>query len=407
MPLPRRALLGAGLAAATALVGGCGDGPDGRSGSGGPSATTTPPSPPAPGPSATPGPVLSAGPTPVGLTDRLTAALRRYLSPTPDNPRHPWFAGAVVLVSVGGVTRVHTAVGDALRYDAGPVELPPSRRVPMRPDSIFDLASLTKVYVAILAMQQVERGRIALDEPVVEVLPGFDGPGKAAVTVNMLLTHTSGLPVGASVAGGSTLAEKRAAVLATPLVAAAVPGTTFRYSSVGLMVLAQLVEQVTGLALDQALRSGVTGPLGLADTGFSPLRWLDATARASRLVATDARSSRGLLRGVVHDSVANQLGGIAGHAGIFGTAADVAVIGQALLNGGVYGGTRILAGSTVGQMLANANRGLPAIDPDRPGRPSDHGLGVVLNQPWFMGRLATPGTFGHTGFTGTSLLVDP
>lgn len=127
------------------------------------------------------------------------------------------------------------------------------------------------------------------------------------------------------------------------------------------MVLAQLVERVTGRSFDRALRTGVTGPLGLRYTGFTPLQWLSSADRTARLVATDARSSRGLLRGVVHDDVANLLGGIAGHAGVFGTAADVAVLGQMLVNGGTYNGRR----------------------------------------------LSAPRTFGHTGFTGTSLVVDP
>ncbi len=101
------------------------------------------------------------------------------------------------------------------------------------------------------------------------------------------------------------------------------------------------------------------------------------------------------------------LGGVAGHAGLFGTAADVAVLGQMLLNGGTYGGRRILSSAVVAKALTNVNAGKPAVDPERPGRTADHGLGVALNQPWFMGRLATPASFGHTGFTGTSLLVVP
>ena len=333
--------------------------------------------------------------------------LQRFLVPTPENPNHPVYAGAVALVDVAGVTTVHSAVGDALRYTAGPVELPPAQRVTMRPDSVFDVASITKVFTAILALQQVDQGRVDLAAPVVRYLPEFTGTGKAAVTVSMLLTHTSGLPVGAAVRNLPGPAERRAAVLATPLVAGATPGTTFRYSSVGLMVLGYLVERVTGTPLDQALSAGITGPLGLRDTGFLPTRWMSAADLAARMVATDARSSRGLLRGVVHDDVANILGGIAGHAGIFTTAADLTVIGRMLLAAGTYGGQRILTEATVQRMLANATPGLPVIDADHPTRPSDHGLGVTLNQPWFMANLASTQTFGHTGFTGTSFLVDP
>jgi CubicO group peptidase (beta-lactamase class C family) len=110
---------------------------------------------------------------------------------------------------------------------------------------------------------------------------------------------------------------------------------------------------------------------------------------------------------VVHDENAFALGGVAGHAGIFASAVDVAVIGQLLLNGGEYGGVRILEPETVRRALTDVNGGLPARDPaNRAGR-SAHGLGFELNQAWYMGRLAGPQTFGHTGFTGTSLVVEP
>jgi CubicO group peptidase (beta-lactamase class C family) len=109
----------------------------------------------------------------------------------------------------------------------------------------------------------------------------------------------------------------------------------------------------------------------------------------------------------VHDDIAAALGGVAGHAGVFSTAADLGVVGQLLIDGGEHKGVRILSEPTVRRMLADANRGLPAVDPQRPHRTSAHGLGVELNQPWFMGKLAGPLTFGHTGFTGTSLVVDP
>jgi CubicO group peptidase (beta-lactamase class C family) len=390
MGMTRRALLG--VVGATAFAAGCGD--------------------------ASPGPPVarvSSQPSPqpptvrfdaATVTERVTAELTRFLSRTPENPQHPTYAGAVALVTIAGEPVLHVAVGDALRYGAGPVELPVSQRVPMREDAIFDLASITKVYTALLLLQQIDRGHVTLDTPVVSVLPEFAGPGKAAVTVRMLLTHTSGLPVGATLSG-STAAARRASVLATPLISGTTPGTVYRYSSVGLMIAAYLVEKVTGQGFDEALRTGLLEPLGLRETGFLPPRWLEPSVLRARVAATDARSSRGLLRGVVHDDVANRLGGIAGHAGIFSTAKDVAAIGHLLLNGGALGGTRILAEQTVRDMLTNANAGLPAVDPDRPQRSADHGLGVVLNQPWLMGNLSTVDTFGHTGFTGTSLVVHP
>ncbi|GAA0493207.1 hypothetical protein Ade02nite_70090 [Paractinoplanes deccanensis] len=391
MSLSRRHVLGAGAAALTATVTGCGrdnnDWIDGQTtgGTGGGAAAAAAPAYVAP----------------------LRAVLTKYLKPTTANPKHPTYAGAVLIVMVNNSTTATIAVGHALRYGAGPVELPAAKRVAMRADSIFDLASLTKVYASMALLQQVDRGKVALDAPVARYLPGFTGTGKGAVTVRMLLTHTSGLPVGATGVKGLTPAAQRAKVLATPLVSGAVPGRTFRYSSVGLMVAGQIVEKVTGTTLDVAIRNGITAPMGLRYMGFNPRKWLSAADQAARLVATDARTSRGLLRGTVHDDIAAQMGGVIGSAGLFGTARDVALTGQMLLAGGVYGGKRLLSAAIVKDMLANHNAGLPAVDPERPGRPSDHGLGVTLRQPWFMGTLSSPTTFGHTGFTGTSLLVDP
>jgi CubicO group peptidase (beta-lactamase class C family) len=389
-------VLRGGLVATGAALTGCADA--GKPAPSTPSATAVPESPVLPHA----GPVNGTAPDP--LTAKIKKVLTHYLKATPGNPRHPGYAGAVAQVWQDGKPRATVTVGHALRYQAGPVELPTGKRVAMRADSIFDLASLTKVYTAILVLQLVDRGKVALDAPVHRYLPEFAGPGKDKVTVAMLLAHTGALPVGAKVTGLSGNAARWRAVLSTPLVSGGVPGTTFRYSSVGLMVLGRLVEKLTGKSLDKAVRDNLTTPLGLRDTGFQPLKWV---SDKSRLVATDARSSRGLLRGTVHDDVCNRLGGVAGHAGIFGTAKDVAVIGQTLLGGGSYNGRRILSPGLVKQMLTNVNRGRKAVDPDRPGRSADHGLGVVLNQPWFMGDLTSAASFGHTGFTGTSLLAVP
>ncbi|MFK3980616.1 serine hydrolase domain-containing protein [Micromonospora sp. NPDC050397] len=410
LPVGRRTVLGAGLAAATGTV---------IAASGQPAAAAEPSGkglargvPPRRVPAApsTKIPIREGRPL---VTDQapyaadVTAVLRGYLPASPQSYQHSGFPGAVAVVLVNGVPTVHTTLGEALRYKDGPTLLPANQRVPMRHDSIFDLASVTKIYTAILLLQQVDRGRVDLKAPVIRYLPGFTGAGKDKITVEMLLTHTSGLPVGATVTGLPDNTARWRAVLATPLVSGAVPGTTFRYSSVGLMVAGKIVEQVTGQRLDQALKSNLTDPLGLFDTGFLPRTWPNARAKAIRLAATDARSSRGLLRGTVHDDVANHLGGIAGHAGIFASAADLATIGQLLLDGGVHRGVRILNEATVAAMLSNHNTGKPAIDPDRPNRTSAHGLGVVLDQPWFMGRLSNARAFGHTGFAGPSLVVDP
>ena len=398
MAVSRRAVLGAGMLAA---LGGCGSGPAEWN-----AARPGEPASPASGePSAEPSGSASPAAGPRSAYEaEVTAVLKRYLSTTPANPKHPTYAGAVAMALVAGKVTVHTAVGDALRYGAGPVELPASQRVPMRLDSVFDQASITKVYTAILVMQLVEQGKVDLAAPVVSYLPEFDGPGKAPITVSMLLAHTSGLPVGPKLSG-STVEQKWAAVLATPLIDGAVPGATFRYTSVGLMVAGRIVEKLTGQGLAQAVKSRITGPLGLRDTGFTPNSWMPSADRAVRMVATDARSSRGLLRGVVHDDVCNQLGGVGGHAGIFSSASDLAVVGQMLLGGGQYQGKRLLNEATVTMMTANVNPGLSVVDAERPNRPPDHGLGVTINQPWLMGKLASAQAYGHTGFTGTSLVI--
>jgi CubicO group peptidase (beta-lactamase class C family) len=405
----RRSVLGGGLAAAAVTLTGCaeqtgpvwnepapGAVPVAEQVSVAPSKATATVTKP------TPGQTRAAAPP--AYVARVQNALTKYLKPTPDNPKHPGYAGAVALVMVDGKTTLHSAVGHALRYKAGPVELAASKRVAMKPDSIFDLASLTKVYTALLVLQLVDQGKVDLDAPLQKYLPEFTGAGKAKITIAMLLAHTSALPVGAKVTGLPDNAARWRSVLTTPLVKGAVPGTTFRYSSVGLMVLGRLVEKLTGKSLDKALRDNLLTPLGLKDTGFQPLKWV---SDKQRLVATDARSSRGLLRGTVHDDVCNHLGGIAGHAGLFGTAKDVAVIGQLMLNGGTHNGRRLLSAEALKKALTNVNKGKKAIDPERPKRTADHGLGVELNQTWFMGKLAAPATFGHTGFTGTSLLVSP
>jgi CubicO group peptidase (beta-lactamase class C family) len=391
VPISRRALLGLGLTSTVAALTGCAE-PGDES----PRATVSSSG------SATPTRTVDGA----VLREELVATLQRYLEPTPENPAHPTYAGAVALVTIGGQPIASAAVGEALRYGAGPVLLPPDRRVPMREDSIFDLASVTKIYTSILLLRLVDRGQVDLGAPVQTYLPEFAGPGKAAVTIAQLLAHTSGLPVGPSIGGLSTVEQRWRAVASSQLLPDVTPGTVFRYSSVGLMLAGLIVERLTGMRLDEATRTQITEPLGLRDTGFTPMLWL-AAAGQDRLVATDARSSRGLLRGVVHDDVCNRLGGVAGHAGLFSTAADLAAIGHLLLGGGSHGGVRVLSAPLVARMLTNVNAGLPAVDPDRPVRTSDHGLGVVLNQPWLMGGLSSPETFGHTGFTGTSIVCDP
>ncbi|MGS2614885.1 serine hydrolase [Micromonospora sp. LZ34] len=339
--------------------------------------------------------------------DRMPADLAAYLEPTPDHPGHPTFAGAVVLAAKDGVVVQHAAVGTAVRYSAvGPppglvgVELPADQQLPMRPDTIFDLASVSKLFTTIVVMQQVERGQVELDAPVARYVPEFAAGGKATVTVRMLLTHTSGLPAFTPLwSRYPTPAERFAAALATPLAAGATPGTRYVYSDLGLIALGVLVERTTGRSLADLVHDGVTAPLGMTDTGYNP-----GPERRSRIAATEYQpyAGRGMVWGEVHDENAWSLGGVAGHAGVFSTAADLAVLCQSLLNGGEYRGQRILRPDTVRAMLVNYNAPLEQAYPE-----SDRGLGFELNKHWYMMGLSSPVAFGHTGFTGTSLVIDP
>jgi CubicO group peptidase (beta-lactamase class C family) len=350
-------------------------------------------------------------PREVGLltapVERLATDAAAYLAPTPDHPRYPAYAGAAVLAAKDGVVVRRFAVGTAVRYrEVGPppdragVELPAGEQIPTRADTIFDLASVSKLFTTIVVLQQVEAGRVDLDAPVARYVPEFAAGGKAAVTVRHLLTHTSGLPAFLPLwSSHPTPAARLAAALATPLVAGAAPGDHYVYSDLGLIALGVLAERAAGRPLDEAVRTGVTAPLSMVDTGFRPGPELRA-----RIAATEYQpyAGRGMVWGEVHDENAWALGGVSGHAGMFSTVDDLAILCQALLNGGTYAGHRILRESTVRAMLVNYNAALETRFPE-----SDRGLGFELAKHSYMDAMASPVTFGHTGFTGTSVVVDP
>ncbi|MDQ0378709.1 CubicO group peptidase (beta-lactamase class C family) [Amycolatopsis thermophila] len=345
--------------------------------------------------------VLRPGtPADVGLDPAPLRAADQFLTdwakPDPATG-HPHFSGAVGVLAHDGVLVDELATGGALRYaDAAGTELPPGQQVPMRADTLFDMASITKLFTSLAVMQLVEEGRIGLDRPVAAYLPEFAANGKQAVTVQQLLTHTSGLDADPSPSlwqGYPDIPSRRKAVLDSPLKNP--PGSAYLYSDINLMTLGFLVEEITGDPLDVVVRDRITQPLGMADTGFNP-----SADKIARVAATEyeADPPRGMVRGQVHDENAWSLGGVSGHAGIFSTAPDMAVLAQALLNGGTYRGARILRPETVRTMLTDYNRAFPG---------HAHGLGFELDQRFYMGGLSAPTTAGHTGFTGTSLVIDP
>lgn len=301
----------------------------------------------------------------------------------------PWAAGAVVVVGRGPVIAVEEAAGWAVRYaaydpqkDAG-VELPPDARVPMTVDTPFDLASLTKLFTSIAAVQQIERGTLGIDARVGAYLPDFRAAAEHGITVRELLTHTSGLRPELPLYGCADDIERQAMLRAEPPVG--VPGT-YRYSDLNPLLLQHVLERSTGRTLDVLIHDGITRPLGMTATRFGPCPGAAATEDQRR---PWAKADRGMLRGVVHDENAWALGGVAGHAGLFSTGRDLAILCRALLAGGAYGPARILGPDFVELML------------------TEPGLGFALDQPWFMGELAGRGAAGHTGFTGTSLVLDP
>ncbi|MFF8100415.1 serine hydrolase [Streptomyces sp. NPDC016640] len=331
---------------------------------------------------------------------QLVTDAEAFLGPS---PAHPWYAGAVLLAGRGGTVALHEPIGMAVRYqaydertDTG-VEFPADRRIPMREDTVFDLASVSKLFTSILAVQQIERGALGLEAAVASYLPDFGRAGKQDVTIRQLLTHTSGFRSWIPLYEAPTYEEKVRLIYDEK--PAAAPGTAYLYSDLNLISLQLVLERITGRTLDVLLHDEITGPLGMRRTRYNP-----PASWKPRIAATeDARRpwsglDRGLVWGEVHDENAHSLGGVAGHAGVFSDAWDLAVLGRTLLNGGAYGRERILTAESVELMFTDFNTAFPG---------DEHGLGFELYQHWYMGAMATPRTAGHTGFTGTSLVLDP
>ncbi|HEU5471913.1 MAG TPA: serine hydrolase domain-containing protein [Actinophytocola sp.] len=334
-----------------------------------------------------------AGLEPAPIAEALSK-ISAWTRPNPATGR-PLFSGAVTLMAHDGVVVSRAATGSAVRYaDAAGTELPAEAQVPMRPDTIFDMASVTKLFTSIVVMQLHEDGRLNVTERVATYLPEFGVNGKESITVEQLLTHTSGLVAWLPLWRDQpdVPARIRAVMDVAPVNP---PGSTYVYSDLNLITLGVLVERLTGQTLDTVVQQRITGPLGMTDTGFNP-----PASKLDRIAATEymATPPRGMVRGSVHDENAWSFGGVAGHAGIFSTAGDLAVLAQTILNGGSYAGQRILRPQTVTLMLTDHNQEFPG---------HAHGLGFELDQRWFMGGLSGPRTAGHTGFTGTDMVIDP
>jgi CubicO group peptidase (beta-lactamase class C family) len=272
-------------------------------------------------------------------------------------------------------------------------------------DTIFDMASLTKATAtATSILILAERGQLSLNDKVVKYLPEFKE--KDNVTLKHLLTHYSGLRPDLDLketwSGYDTALQ-----LAFKEKLQVEPGTRFIYSDINYVVLTEIVRIVSGQTLDLFSRENIFVPLGMTDTGFLP-----PESKRSRIAPTETRSgalsyfdpslkNQGEpLRGEVHDPTAYRMGGVAGHAGLFSTARDMSIYSQMILNGGVYRGARILSSYAVLAMTTAQN-------PEGTVHARGYGWDINTSYSAPRGDFFPVGSFGHTGFTGTSLWMDP
>jgi CubicO group peptidase (beta-lactamase class C family) len=293
--------------------------------------------------------------------------------------------GAVALVARKGKIVYRKAFG--FRAERPALE-------PMTAKSIFDVASMTKVMVSAPSiMLLVEEGKISLSDEVAEYIPEFNRRGKGKITILHLLTHYSGLRPDLDLKP-KWEGYERAIELACRERPVDPPGTRFIYSDINYFVLGDLVRRIAGCPLDEFARDRIFTPLGMNDTGFRP-----GKEKAKRIVPTGIRNGE-VVRGEVHDPTSFRMGGVAGHAGLFTTVDDTAIWAQMILNGGVYEGTRVLSPLTVERMTTpHASRG----------EADWRGLGFDIQTRFSSARgdLFPVGSFGHTGFTGTSMWIDP
>jgi uncharacterized protein YbbC (DUF1343 family)/CubicO group peptidase (beta-lactamase class C family) len=341
----------------------------------------------------TAGPAAQRGPAPAGGVDlaRLDAIPALVEQAIADKK----LPGAVVLVGRDDRVVYQKAIGNRAVSPAAE---------PMTLDTMFDLASLTKVVATTTSvMKLVEDGKIRLNERVSDYVPGFERHNKNNITIRHLMTHTSGLRPDVDLAEPWTGSDT-AIQLAVAEIPTAPPGERFVYSDINYFLLGDIVRRVSGLPLNEFAHENIFEPLGMKDTMFLP-----PASLAARVAPTEKCTPYGwpcegpdlkMLRGVVHDPTARRMGGVAGHAGLFSTAADLSIFCRMLLNGGRYNGVRILAPLTVAKMTTPASA---------PGDPNVRGLGWDIDSSFSAnrGELLPIGSFGHTGFTGTSLWIDP
>lgn len=289
--------------------------------------------------------------------------------------------GAVVVVGHNGEVVYRKAFGQR--------SLEPTREV-MTLETVFDMASLTKcMATASSVARMLELGQIRLNDTVVKYLPEFGKYGKEEITIRQLMTHYSGLREDLDLKQ-AWQGKETAFAMANEEKLVSPPGAQFRYSDINYIVLGELVEKLSGMTLDKYADAHIFQPLGLKDTGFLP-----AAGLMRRIAPTEFDENNRMLRGVVHDPTARRMGGVAGHAGLFSTADDVTKFAFAMLDGSFP-----LSPATIEKMTTPQQA---------PTAWAVRGLGWDIDSPFASnrGELLPVGSYGHTGFTGTSLWMDP
>lgn len=354
-----------------------------------------------------PQPLLDMVPSMTNFTES-----RNWGAPT-HNKKLPVEPGGTVLVARKGLVVSHFAFGKRNLWKSVDgytgEKLPVSEQEDSTLDTIYDMASLTKMFTTVAVLRCIDKGLITLDGTVVTWLSDFGVNGKDTITLLQLLTHTSGLApdpaVGLWMPQFPTYQSRIDNILGQELQND--PGAKYVYSDLNFMTLMLIVEKVTGMPLDEAIGE-YTSMMGLKDTFFNrgniegekfPFYHRMATQEFQRKVLGDKEPDRPQpVRGTVHDENAWGLEGVSGHAGLFSTAIDTAKFCQMILNNGTYAGKRILSKESVDLIFTNFNA--------RFGPGHEHGVGFELNQYYTAGPMANVLAASHTGYTGTSMVID-
>lgn len=344
------------------------------------------------------------------LVENVTAYTKpaNYGAPT-FNQTHPVEPGSVTLVAKDSTIVSFFAAGHRNLYaDVNGTLLPADQQELTTKDTIYDMASLTKLFTTVAALRELDSGKLSLDSTVASYIPEFAVNDKSNITILQLLTHTSGFDADPDPplysANYTTYAERTNAIITQPIINP--PGAEYLYSDLNFMTLFLVLETITGHPLDRLIYS-YTKPLGMHSTffnrgnlegsSFPPYKTMATQEFQIDVLGPEEPQRPQPVRGTVHDENAWSLNGVSGHAGLFSTVADSAIFCQMILNNGSYAGKQYVKPETIDLIFHNYNARFPN---------DAHGLGFELNQTYWAGPMRSLQTAGHTGFTGTTLAID-